>query len=94
MYGLILKPAYAEKIAQGKKREEYRNYSTGKVNEKIAIISGDRIYAYAKITKVKELSCKEEYRYAWALDVIVRFPRQESRPRCKRKMGQQIWAKL
>lgn len=92
MRGLILKEEFAQKIAHGKKIEEYRNFPTKKMNEKIAIISGDRIYAYVKITKVVELSCNEEYKYAWALHVMDRFPVPETRPRCKRKKGQQVWA--
>lgn len=89
MRGLILKHEHAQAIADGTKTVEYRNFSTNKLNEKIAIVSGDKIYAYVKITKISEPSGRDDYRYAWALDVIKRFP--GTKPKCPRKKGQQIW---
>lgn len=93
MNALILKPEYAEKIARGEKLNEFRNYSTAKINEEIAIISGNSVYAYAKITKVIKLE-NHDFKYAWNLKILRTFPLPESRPRCERKLGQQIWASI
>ena len=88
MQGFIVKQPYSGQIINGKKKFEYRNFKTNKINEPCYLLSEGLVLGKIMFTGIK--THNKEWKYAWSIKVIQKFkkPWRYSHP-----MGAQRWVK-
>jgi hypothetical protein len=88
MQGFIVKQPYSDQIISGKKKFEYRNFKTKKINEPCYLLSEGFVLGTIMFTGIKEIN--KDWRYSWRIMVIKKLkqPWKYNHP-----MGAQRWVK-
>ena len=88
MDGFIVKQPFSNRIINGTKKYEFRNFKTTKLDDPIYLLSEGMVLGKIMFTSIKEN--KKTWKYAWRVKVLKKFvkPWKYSHPQ-----GAQIWVK-
>lgn len=88
MQGFIVKQPYSGQIITKKKKQEFRNFKTKKINEPVYLLSEGFVLGKIMFTGIKEIN--KDWKYAWDIKVLKKL----SRPwKYHHPQGAQRWVK-
>ena len=86
MQGFIVRQPYANQIINGKKKFEFRNFKTNKLNEPCYLLSEGMVLGTIMFTKIREIN--KDWKYAWSIKIIKKLTKPW---KYKHPQGAQRW---